>query len=77
MIKVPPDGVQERRRNLRSFILKKIEAIDVSWFPEHNVEDGYYSWTKAKWIDIMYRSVDLMTKEGIPMRTAKAVATEL
>jgi len=65
MIKVPPDGVQERKRNLRSFIIKRIEAIDASWFPARD-EDGYYCWTKARWIDVMYRSVDLMTKEGIP-----------
>lgn len=59
----PADNIAQRRYNLRQHILQKIHSIEDAWFPEKDL-DGYYCWTKAKWIDIMVRSVELISEVG-------------
>lgn len=50
--------VGERQAALRQLVVQLANSVDPTWFP-HADGDGYYNWTKKKWLDLLSRAVNL------------------
>jgi len=52
------DHSQEFRKHLKEHLCDQVASISDDFFPNEN-QAGYYYWTRERWLDILYRAVEL------------------